>query len=134
MILFIYYLWRGFSMKQLKEIWLDIYRTESEETDWWIRKKDLCKKRNAQIVRIKGIEHIYRKLIYDNEILYHYLLHVAYLIKQNDTFYHEEHILPYQFRVQNGKVIDHKKICRISEKPKGNQTLSSDQLKVDAIQ
>lgn len=98
----------GFTMNIMTKRWIDFFRNEESSNDWWDRKKKLWKKREANIIRINGKGHIFQKVQYDDQQKYHYLLHLAFLVKQKDYFYQEEMVLPYQFQVRNGKVAEHK--------------------------
>ncbi|MFD1037601.1 amidase domain-containing protein [Virgibacillus byunsanensis] len=100
-------------MEKLANIWLDFLQSEPKNDTWWDRKKKLCDVRQAEMVRINGKGRIFHTLQYDREINYHYLLHLSMLVKQNDYMYLEEQVIPYQFRVINGEVIDHQEM----EKP-----------------
>jgi len=93
-------------MELLKEYW-ECFFTEEQEDNFWTRKKELWNKRDAQIVQIKGEGRVYQTLKYDRNDYHRYLLHVTFLIKQGDRFHLEEQVIPYQFRLVNGKITDH---------------------------
>lgn len=98
-------------MEKVKEIWLNFFQDERNDTaDWWQRKKALWEKRDAEIVQIKGKGERYRKLNYDKESLYQYLLHVSFLIKQGKDFHLEEQVIPFQYRWRDGEVVAHQPI------------------------
>lgn len=97
-------------MGMLKEVWLNFFKSERNADDWWTRKKALLKKREAEIVRIEGDGEIFRKVRYENEMEYAYLLHVTFLTKQQDIFHMEEQVLPYEFRLVDGEITNHKQI------------------------
>lgn len=97
----------GFCMTKLKSYWLDFFQEENHDHNWWVRKKELNKERQADIVRINGTAHVFSKKKYDREVKYQYLVHLIFLIKQNDFLYKEEQIIPYQFRVVNSQLKDH---------------------------
>jgi hypothetical protein len=97
-------------MEKLKTQWLDFFREDFLRDDWWGRKKKLCEERNAEIVSIQGDGHIHQTLRYQNNTLYHYSLHLAFLIKQEGQFYQEEAVIPYQFRLKNGDILEHRQI------------------------
>lgn len=100
-------------MEKIKNVWLDFFNNDQDEKDWWDRKRLLCHNREAGIVRISGKGECYEEVSYLNNTRYRYLLHLTFLLKQQDHFIREEHLLPFEFRVKNGQILDHKKI----EKP-----------------
>ncbi|WP_449354139.1 amidase domain-containing protein [Virgibacillus natechei] len=102
-------------MEKLTDIWLNFFKEERNTDDWWMRKKALWRGRESEIVRIKGDAKIYRKLHYENEIEYAYLLYVSYFIKQGDHFHKEEQVTPYRFRVRDGAITDHKEVVPASQ-------------------
>ncbi|PAV29800.1 hypothetical protein CIL05_10575 [Virgibacillus profundi] len=112
-------------MEKLKRLWLDFFQSE-RTADWWGRKKDMCKKRDTEIVRIQGDGHIFSKIRYDNEWVYHYLLHVSFFMKQGDHFHLEEQVIPYQFRLKNGEVVNHKEIEPILQQESAPSILPDD--------
>src|SRR5690625_1035136 len=105
-------------MEKLKTYWTDFFRSERLADNWWTIKKKIYEERNAEIVSIQGNGHIYQTLRYDNKTLYNYLLHLAFLINQDGQFYQEEAVIPYQFRLKNGEMIDHKQISIQTESKK----------------
>lgn len=100
----------GIFLQKMKADWLAFFQNDRDGDNWWIRKKELCKKRDTEIVRIQGDGQIFKRLRYDNKTYYHYLLHVAFLMKQGEKFHLEEHVSTYQFRVAHGEICDHKKL------------------------
>lgn len=98
-------------MNMLKKLWLDYFQNEvTEDYDWWTRKRKLVQERRAEIIRINGEGHIFQNIQYDNRKCYRYLLHLSFLMRQQDYFYVEEMVIPYQIIISNGKVIEHKEI------------------------
>lgn len=100
-------------MKKIKDLWIDFFHTDVHDDHWWTRKKRLCNDRQAEIVRIRGQGHLYRKLQYDHKVWYQYLLHLSFLTKQNKHFYKEEQVIPFQFRYVNGEVVDHHEVSSL---------------------
>ena len=105
----------GIYMERLKEFWIDFFLAERSDNDWWKKKKELWKKRQAKIVRINGHGQLYQKIKYDDDINYQYMLHLSYLMSQNQHFYMEEQVIPLQFRLCDGKIIDHREIINLTE-------------------
>ncbi|MFD2042843.1 amidase domain-containing protein [Ornithinibacillus salinisoli] len=93
-------------MEKLRAYWLEFFETEHNEISWWKRKKDLCKKRGVEIVRINGEGSIYERMIQRSGETVHYLLHITFLMKQKDHFYMEENVNAYQFRLVEGEIVD----------------------------
>lgn len=97
-------------MDKLAEFWEDFFRNDQDEDNWWSRKKILCQKRNAQIVRIQGEGHLYEELRYENQQEIRYVLHLRMLIKQEEKLYQEEQYIPYQFELRNDTITNHKEL------------------------
>ncbi|WP_235793993.1 amidase domain-containing protein [Virgibacillus salidurans] len=114
-------------MEKLKEMWMNFLREERNTDDWWVRKKALWRERESEIVRIQGDAKIYRKIRYENEAEYAYLLHVAYFIKQGDHFHREEQVTPYRFRLLDGEITDHKEIVP-AKQPTAKQSITPDEI------
>ena len=102
----------GFYMEKIKKNWLAFFQEEQEHTNWWTRKKGLLNERQAEIVRINGYGNIFHRIEHDQETSYHYLIHLSFLVKQDDYFYQEEQTIPYQFKIVQGEVMDHQEIQR----------------------
>lgn len=101
-------------MRKLIDYWKSFFKETNRKNNWWKRKSNLCKEREAKIIRISGTGHIYHHLRYDQKNYYHYLLHLSFLIKQKDFIYMEEQVIPFQFRLKKGEVIDHNEISKQS--------------------
>lgn len=114
-------------MKKLKKWWIDTFYEDREETSWWLRKKQLFEKRNAEIIRITGKGALTSKRSYDKNNIYEYNIHLTFFIKQNNYFYIEEKITPYQFRIKNGNVTDHKEVPRIDVTDEGTNDFNRPQ-------
>lgn len=100
----------GYTMNMMTNYWMDFFQDEKDDHDWWARKIKLVQDRGAEIVRINGEGHVFRKMQYDDQQSYHYLLHLSFLMKQQDFFYREETVTPYQFQMRDGKIIEHQEI------------------------
>ncbi|MFD1849947.1 amidase domain-containing protein [Oceanobacillus bengalensis] len=92
-------------MKKLKGAWLKLFQSDNEA--WWKRKKKLWEERDAEIVKINGKGEIYQKLRTANAVEYEYLLHLTYLIKQDNHFHREEQVVPYRFQLIDGDIVNH---------------------------
>ncbi|WP_080874027.1 amidase domain-containing protein [Oceanobacillus timonensis] len=91
-------------MGDISTYWHRFFHGNKEGQDWWQKKKELCRKREAQLVKIKGKGLILSKQSYDTTNRTEYALHLEYLLKQGDFFYKEEQVIPYQFvKSANGK-------------------------------
>ncbi|HLT54938.1 MAG TPA: amidase domain-containing protein [Bacillota bacterium] len=101
-------------MEILKQYWLDFLGEMRDEENWWKRKQKLWESRDGKIVQMKGKGRIYEKYVFRNEEKYQYHLHLRFLIKQKDRFHLEEQIIPYELRIVNGKVKEHKEVRRRS--------------------
>ena len=109
----IYFLWRGFFMEEIKQLWLDFFQNESDDVPvWWTRKQASLKDREAEIVRLKVNGKIFQRLHYDNSTNFDYTLHLRYVIKQKGQFHVEEQLIPYRFRYEGGVVKNHQGIER----------------------
>lgn len=97
-------------MKKLADWWSDFFRSDLDQETWWERKQALCLERDVEISRIKGNGHVFQELRYDNNSIFQYLLHVSFLMKQKNQFYVEEQVIPYQFRLRNGEIIEHSRV------------------------
>ncbi|WP_164669652.1 amidase domain-containing protein [Virgibacillus doumboii] len=97
-------------MEKLKEFWEDFFQSERKESDWWERKKALCRDREAEIARISGEGQFFEKVRCSNKTSYQYLLHLSFLMKQHDQFIREEQVVPFQFSIENGQITDHKAV------------------------
>ncbi|MFD1065788.1 amidase domain-containing protein [Oceanobacillus locisalsi] len=85
--------------------WLRFFRGDKAGQNWWDKKKALCRKREAQLVKITGNGLILGKQSYETTSRTAYAVHLEYLIKQGNFFYTEEQVLPYQLvRSADGKV------------------------------
>ncbi|HLR09602.1 MAG TPA: amidase domain-containing protein [Bacillota bacterium] len=95
-------------MNILKQYWLDQFHSEqTEEGSIWERKKQLCKKRGYEIIRIRGSGEVFQTLRVDNQLYYSYILHVSFLMKRDQHFYIEEQAVPYQFHLAEGMIAGH---------------------------
>jgi len=97
-------------MNMMTNYWMDFFQDEKDDHNWWTRKIKLVQERGAEIVRINGEGHVFRKMQYDHQQSYHYLLHLSFLMKQKDYFYREETVTPYQFQMRDGKITKHREI------------------------
>lgn len=108
-------------MGDITTYWQDFFRKNKEDQDWWNKKKALCKKRETQIVKIKGKGIILSKQSYDTTRNMSYAVHLAYLMKQGDFFYTEEQIVPYQFLKKPNGEVRHQYIEKPPAENAGNQ-------------
>lgn len=118
-------------MEKLKIQWQDFFRKDHFSKDWWERKKQSYTERDAEVVSIRGGGHVHRTLRYDHKMLYYYMLHLAFLIKQKGQFYLEETVMPYQFRLKNGEIMEHRKI-EVQDQIENAAIQPEDMLKRDA--
>ncbi|MFB4167024.1 amidase domain-containing protein [Virgibacillus sp. JSM 102003] len=95
-------------MERIKNMWLNFFQGQEVNEDWWKRKKAVSNDRGVEIVRISGRGQFFEELRYSNKICYRYLLHLSFLMKQNEQFIREEQVVPYQFRIEKGNITDHK--------------------------
>lgn len=94
----------------LKEFWTDFFQSESSEDNWWERKKALCHNRKAEIVQVNGSWKLLGKMRHSNKTTYNYLLHLSFLLKQQDQFIREEQVKQFQFLPKNGKIVHHQAV------------------------
>lgn len=99
-------------MRKLTDYWMSFFKEPNRKNNWWKRKNDLCNEREAEIIRISGTGHVYHHLRYDQKNYFHYLLHLSFLTKQKDFMYIEEQVIPFQFRLRKGEVVEHSEIPR----------------------
>src|SRR5699024_2218844 len=102
----------GIFMDALKRSWLDFFRSDLQADNWWKRKKALYHDRGAKIVRIRGEGQLFEELRYSGQLIFQYFLHLSFLIKQQDQFFNEEQVIPFQFRWENGEVREHQMVKR----------------------
>ncbi|MGJ9459269.1 amidase domain-containing protein [Oceanobacillus sp. CF4.6] len=102
-------------MEKIRELWIDFFHEKRQEENWWSRKEKIWEKRNAEIIRVEGRGKVFRKLVYDNEIFYHYFMHLTYVIKQKQKIHIEEQMIPYRFRLVDGMIKDHEEIERMED-------------------
>lgn len=95
-------------MEMLKESWLAFLRDAHEGDDWWQRKQRLYRSRQAEVVRISGRGHLFEVLRHSGGAVCRYLLHVAFLVRHHNQLIREEVVVPYQFRLENGVITDHR--------------------------
>jgi hypothetical protein len=93
-------------MEWLRTEWETFFTDEQSDT-FWTRKKQLWEKQKGEIVQIKGNGKIYERTAYDEHTQFRYLLHLSYLIKQNEQFHLEEQVIPYELLTKNGDIIKH---------------------------
>lgn len=101
-------------MEKIRQYWLDIFQ-EDGQVDWWERKKRLCEERKIEIVRVNGYGTRYHQLRQKKEQESQYHLHLIFLMKQGDFFYHEEQVIPHAFHLVNNEIIHHERIDRQSK-------------------
>lgn len=97
-------------MNEVKQFWNDFFHFDETVDNWWFRKRKSAKKRAATIVQIKGNGYVFRKLYYDQQTIYEYVVHLTFLIKEKDHFYIEEQSIPYELKQVGNEVISHKEI------------------------
>ncbi|WP_085992844.1 amidase domain-containing protein [Oceanobacillus senegalensis] len=97
-------------MEKIKQWWIDFFQNERNEDDWWSRKKQLWENRDGEIVRTQGKGEVFQKVRYDQETHYKYFFHTSFLVKQGEHFHLEESVVPYQFRMVDGEVVEHEEI------------------------
>lgn len=120
-------------MEKIKELWLNFFQADRKADDWWNRKKALCKKQHTDIVQIKGNGQVFQRLKYDNETQYQYAMHFSFLMKQDEHFYKEEQVVPYQFSLKNGEIYDHKEVSLFSQ-PRPEQSIKPDEIRGNSNQ
>ncbi|WP_205599218.1 amidase domain-containing protein [Oceanobacillus halotolerans] len=96
--------------QQLTDMWTDFFRSNRNDDTWWRRKQELFKKRGAEIITIHGRGHLHQEIRQQGKTDIGYHLHLVYFIKQNDYFYREEQVIPYQFQWGNGEVRHHQPV------------------------
>lgn len=101
-------------MKWLKNYWEDFFTDEEKDTSWK-RKRLLWEQRNGEIVQIKGSGKMYRKTFYDEHTQLRYLLHLSYLIKQDEQFHLEEQVIPHELVMKSGEIIKHHALKRTEQ-------------------
>lgn len=97
-------------MEKIKNMWLNFFQGQEVNEDWWKRKKAVSNDRDVEIVRISGRGQFFEELRYSNKISYQYLLHLSFLMKQEEQFIREEQVIPYQFQIEKGEITDHKMV------------------------
>src|SRR5690625_2198993 len=122
-------------MNRIRDYWTSHLKNSSAtiSDEWWDRKKELCATRKARIVQLKVKGNHYRTFSYEHKGIYEYLLHISLLIQQKGQYYLEEQIIPYQFQLQAGNVIEHrpvlKKVQFSTQKPTLHMEKNSSDLK-----
>lgn len=118
----------------ISSFWMDFFQNETSKDDWWTRKKKLARDRGAEIIRINGEGHIFQNVEYDDQQNCLYLLHLSFLISQQDYFYVEETVIPYQLLMRNGKIIEHQEIQTTSEPSQDILKFAEDDMMKDSRQ
>lgn len=94
-------------MDALKRFWLEQFDSENPDWSWWDQFRKLNEKRQAKLVRVRGKGHLYQWINYDRQSKVYYHLHLSMFLKQEDYFYREERIIPLEFILKSGKIIEH---------------------------
>ncbi|WP_077324928.1 amidase domain-containing protein [Virgibacillus siamensis] len=115
-------------MDEIRDYWLEYFQSERNDDSWWGRKKALCRDRDAEIVRISGKGIKYEELCYSNQRGCKYLLHLSFLLKQQETFIREEQVVPFEFRMENGKLVHHQEIS-MPNAPQDTPVLTADSMR-----
>lgn len=90
---------------QLIKSWQRIFLDCPGDMDWWTRKMNLMKKRDAEIIKISGYIRCYRYFhVPDYICQVEYFLHLAYLIRQYNHYYMEEEIVPIRADFDDGQI------------------------------
>lgn len=104
-------------MEELSKHWEQFFHAEREDS-FWKRKKQLWKKRNGDIIRIRGQGQIYERNVYENHKQLQYLLHLTFLIKQKGHFHIEEQVLPFKLLIWDGNIIRHEAVEQTRQEEK----------------
>lgn len=99
-------------MSEIADYWMRLFQSNGEEADWWLRKKQRCKERNAEIVKVRGKGVVTGRQNYDQHRRTCYRLHLTFLMKQHDFFYTEEQVLPYEITFPSDKQISHQPLFK----------------------
>lgn len=97
-------------MDKLKEYWTDLLVEGHSKEVWWKNKIESLKQRDASIVKVSGNGTMTRKLHYDNQTHYEYVMHLQFLIKQQHQFILEEQVIPYRYEVEANEIKNHEKV------------------------
>lgn len=93
-------------LEAIKEHWLDVF--ENRKTiPWYARKLALFAEREAEIVKITGAGRLHQAVAVDGMLQCRYLLHLSYFIRQGETYYIEEQVLPMEFEYADGEIRAH---------------------------
>lgn len=110
-----------FFMGNISAYWQRFFQEKHGDHDWWHRKKALCQKREAQIVKVKGQGIVLTKHSYDTTRSMGYAMHLTYLIKQGDFFYTEEQVIPYKLIKEPNGEVRHQYITKPLSESANNQ-------------
>lgn len=102
---------------ELPDIWRRFLQEHHQAENWWERKKQCFKRRQAQIKRVHLKGEMQPETTQQKEIELAYDLYIACEIEQGDYQYIEEIQIPYRFRVKEGKIIDHAAISPPKQEP-----------------
>ena len=109
-------------MEKIKNYWLDFFSEGREGPDWWTRKQELWERQKGSIAQIQGKARNFHRLSYDNRTKQDYLIHLTFLIKQDEHFHLEEQVLTYRVELENGDIIKNE---LIQDKPTPKEETSS---------
>lgn len=107
---------------KINDYWVRAFGLKNEAEKWLKSKVELTKRRDAEIVRTKARARILGRQVYDQTVVYYYLLHTQFFIKQNKLFYNEELVLPYKLYVE-GDTYVHQRIEPSEEVEELNQLI-----------
>lgn len=97
-------------MEKIKEGWVELFSDKKKQPIWWERKKELWKREKGSIVKVKGRGEPLRSQHYDRKQIQDYLLHLSFLIKQEEHYHIEEQVLPYRLELLNEEMMKHDEI------------------------
>lgn len=101
-------------MEKIRAYWVDLFTNGTHEPEWWKRKNALWEREQGTIVQIIGKAEPFRLCRYDDKHIGEYLLHLQFLIKQEEHYHLEEQILQYRYEMKNGRLLEHSEIVAVS--------------------
>ncbi|MDY0407773.1 amidase domain-containing protein [Virgibacillus soli] len=124
-------------MEILQQYWMDSFNNvqlSKRQDDWWSRLDNLCKKRNAEIVKINGQGHIFHQLRQENIDTCHYQMHLTFLIKQDEHLYVEERVTPFTCTIRDGNIVKHEEILNVDHTSEDSVNAKAMELVTDSTQ
>ncbi|WP_102028990.1 amidase domain-containing protein [Salirhabdus sp. Marseille-P4669] len=93
---------------KLKEQWESILKDAPEKLDWWKQKQNDFDKRNIEVLQITGEGQVFQLITQErSKAEVTYLLHLLFLLKQEENIFIEEELLPFRAVLEGERIVSH---------------------------